>query len=102
MDPRVKSTSDVIQASHIVVKQGCFPTRIVLRETEGKLITHMEVLQGDKDADDSTGTGLALKHRDFLHGHYFDYNHGPVTWLGTREQAFEKARVDFKERVAKL
>lgn len=102
MDPRINTKPDVVAASHVVLKGGCFPYRIVLRDLGEKFVTHRETLEGDSDTSDDTGTGVRLKHRSFEQGSYFEFNHGTVTWLGTREEAFEKAKKNFNERVEKL
>lgn len=88
-DPRVLTTTDVIQASRIVVNRGMFPHRIVVRDvTHGdrkEYVVHTERLESRApDGDNSCS---------FVH---WGFDNGDYT--GNLEKALER----FRERAGRL
>ena len=104
MDERVKSTDDILDSSHIVIRPGCFPTRMVLREEKrsdktGQFITHKERLRATEYDKDKVSCGF--EHAGFDHGNYFNYSPSPMYGIN-REDALKKAIEDFRKRTEKL
>lgn len=102
MDKRVLTQDkSILVASHIVVKEGCYPSRIVLRRGENdEFITHIEVLKGVPVPEkDSSGTGVAFVHHGFSNGKYFSFHQ----MTGRSEpEAWKEAMESFKERIQNL
>lgn len=74
-DPRILTTDDVIGASHVVVRPGRLPLRVVLRQRhEGpggnEYVVHTETLEVSRRPEDETKS-IALRHRSFEQGDYF-------------------------------
>lgn len=90
-DYRVMTTKDVVKASPVVMKEGNYPCRLVLREheTNGRVeyVVHLELLRMDLDPQRNHLT-IALKHEGFQTGSYCS--------------SFERGLEVFKERLAKL
>jgi hypothetical protein len=73
-DPRILTTDDVIEASHVVVRPKCLPLRVVLRylgENSGRseYVVHTETLEVSRRPEDETKS-IALRHRSFEKGYY--------------------------------
>jgi hypothetical protein len=94
MDKRVKTTDDVVDASHIVVREGCVPCRIVLRKLEGEYVTHMEILISRDNGNVDGG----FEHRGFDCGHYFRFRSDG----GFGDEAYKQAQGDFEKRAREL
>lgn len=92
-DHRVLTTGDVVKASHVVVRYGDFPVRVVLRNKgtngEGKkeYAVSKEILELDRDPQ-RNHLSCPLKHRDFIEGNY--------------TTNYERALDLFHDRVGKL
>lgn len=77
---QVEQESSILTASKIVWAEGCAPVRVVLRQSGGDYITHMENLRLEDGK---------FKHDGFYWGHYFGRDG-------------EKAMADYHERCKKL
>lgn len=109
MEPRVIRSIDwlhnwdfLLAVSPIVIREGCYPVRIVLYRKPGKFVVHEEVLKGVQDEKDDTGTGCVFEHHAFDHGDYFDHKTERVTHLPDESEMLKKAHARFKEREARL
>lgn len=76
----VVNDKTILIASHIVWRDGCAPTRVVLRKDGEEYITHMENLRLED--------GI-FKHDGFYWGHYFMHNE-------------KMAKEDYQDRLKKL
>lgn len=97
-DDRILSKNDVVQASHIVVKPGCKPTRVVIRKIMAQgvireFVVHDEYLSSaEPNGNDSCRfVHVGFEQGDYIRIHGFDTN-----------GAWEKAVSRWQERVSKL
>ena len=90
---RFNDDCSILYASKTVVEEGCLPHRIVLREKEGEMIVHTEILSVQ-----SKGDTVYFYQDSFNNGNYGRYDKLGITW----EQALEAAKKCFQERVSKL
>ncbi len=88
-DNRVTTRADVIRSSYIVVKEGCMPTRVVLRDLGHEYVVHNEHLTTEAPSE---GHSCNFRHRSFEVGDYFSHT----------ADGLAKARARFEERAAKL
>lgn len=90
-DHRIMTTRDVVKASPVLVKNGCFPVRLVLREVDkgGRVeyVVHTELLKADLSPERDYLT-IALKHEGFQTGSYCS--------------SYERGLEVFKERLAAM
>ncbi len=100
MDDRVSGTPyELLDASHIVVKQGCVPTRIVLYRKGDEFVTHMQLLKTEASERGS----CRFSHVGFEHGGYFTFKSESRPFISmTEQEALHNAVADFKERIRKL
>lgn len=100
MDPRIKSHIVPILASHIMVRNGEFPTRIVLYNKGTEYVTHKELLKSVTPAD---GSSCAFEHYAMYDGGYFPYKCADrPTSMVSEDEARHHAEADYRERVRKL
>ncbi len=106
MDPRILNQSnDIIMATSILIEEGSFPYRIVLREKKDHYVVHRETLRGcvgEIDMFDITGTGCLFRHEAFFNGKYFNFAHNDITHLPTKEEAYKKAVDCFHEQAKNI
>lgn len=95
MDKRVESkyNSEIIEASHIIVKPDMMPMRIVLRLVDNEFITHKECLMSETPTD---GSGCRFVHHGFVDGHYFWFKPEDSN---SKNQAKQKAYKNFEQRL---
>lgn len=90
-DHRILTTRDVVKASKVVMKEGNFPLRIVLRQCDKagavEFVVHTELLRMDLSPERDHLT-VALRHEGFTQGSYCS--------------KWERAVEVFNERAAKL
>jgi hypothetical protein len=71
MDKRIKTTSDVVFASHVVIRDGIYPSRMVVRKLEeDEYTSHVETLSTCAPNKEVSAV-CALEHHSFIDGKYF-------------------------------
>lgn len=69
MDERVVGGNGfLLEASEIIVRNGCYPARVVLLEVNGQFVVHMERLIGTNPVD---GLSCRFEHSSYDSGEYF-------------------------------
>jgi hypothetical protein len=104
MDDRVIGTPyTLVEASPIIVKSGCRPSRIVLCKKEDQFVTWEEMLFTDMPKEGPSGPSCKFLHHCFHQGGYHPFKTEARPFCSmTEQEALFNAQQEYKERVRKL